>query len=79
MIPLLHARHARADVDDHDRALMPEDRREKPLGIGAGQGEFVGVADARRLDLDQDFARPRALQIDFRHHERLARLQCHGG
>jgi hypothetical protein len=31
---------------------VTEDRREDPLGIGAGQGELVGVSDAGRLDLD---------------------------
>ena len=36
---------------------MAEDRREQPLGIGAGQREVVGVADAGRLDLDQHLAR----------------------
>jgi len=32
---------------------MAENRREQSFGIGAGQGEFVGVADPGRLDFDQ--------------------------
>jgi hypothetical protein len=56
MVALLQRRDAGADIDDHARALMAEDGRENALGIGAGPGEFVGVADAGGLDLDQNFA-----------------------
>ena len=41
----------------HDaRAFMAKDRGEDPFGVGTRQGEFVGVADAGGLDLDQDLA-----------------------
>ncbi len=52
-----------SDVDDDARALVTEDRRKQTLGIGARAREFVGVADAGRLDLDQHLAglRPRQL------------------
>ena len=56
--PFFSAGHARAHIDHHARALMAEDRREQAFGIGARAGEFVGVADAGGLDLDQHLARP---------------------
>jgi hypothetical protein len=43
---------------------MAEDRREEALGVVARQREPVGVADARRLDLDQDLAGARPFEVD---------------
>ena len=64
---------------DHDPgALMPEDRRENALRIGAGQGELIGVADAGRLDFDQDFAGARAFQVHGFQAQWLAGLAGHG-
>jgi hypothetical protein len=40
------------DIDDHPGALVSKNGGEKALGIGAGAGELVGVANAGRLDLD---------------------------
>jgi hypothetical protein len=34
---------------------MAEDGREQAFRVGAGKGEFIGVANAGGLDLDQDF------------------------
>jgi hypothetical protein len=42
---------------------MAENGREKPFGIGAGQGEFIGMTDAGRLDFDQHFAGARTLKL----------------
>jgi hypothetical protein len=56
---------------------MPEDGRKQSFRIGAGQREFVGVANTGRLDLDQHFAGLRALQLHRRHFERLARRNRH--
>ena len=50
------------DVDDDAGALVPEDRREQTLRVGARQRELVGVADAGGLDLDQHLAGLRALR-----------------
>ena len=71
--------HAGAGLDDHARALMAEDRREQPFGVGAGEREFIGVTDAGRLDLDQTFACPGAFDIDVLDDERLAGLMRDGG
>ncbi len=43
---------------------MTEDRRKQPFGIGAGQCEFIGVADTGGLDLDQHFALARPLELN---------------
>ncbi len=70
MVAGLDAGDAGADLEHHAGAFMAEDRREQPLGVGARQGEFVGVADAGGLDLDQHLAGLRAGQIDLHHFER---------
>src|SRR6185312_12860153 len=46
VIAWLERGNARPDFDHDARALMAEDRRKETFGIGAGAGEFVGVADA---------------------------------
>ena len=79
MIALLHARHARADVDDDARALVAEDRREEPLGILARERVLVGVADAGRLDLDEHLALLRPLEVDRLDRERLPCAVGDGG
>ncbi len=65
-----------ADLDHHARALMAEDCGENPLRIIARTGELVRVTDPRGLDLDQNLARARAVEVDFHDLQRLARLQC---
>ena len=62
-----------ADIDNDAGAFMPEDRRKQSFRIGAGQREFVGVADAGGLDLDQHFAGLGAFELNRRDFERLAR------
>src|SRR5262249_7362724 len=74
VIALLHAGHAGADVDDDPGALVSEDHPEQPLAIGARARELVGVADAGRLDLDEDLARLRSLEVDLLDDERFASL-----
>jgi len=76
MIALLQAGDAAADIDHDSCALMAEDRRKQPFGIGARQGEFIGMADAGGLDLDQHFAFARPLELDGRYFQRLS---CSGG
>ncbi len=79
MIAGLERGHARADLAHDAGALMAEDRREQPFGIGARERVGVGVADARRLDLDQDLAGPRAVELDGLDRQRLAGLEGDGG
>ena len=67
------------DLEHDARAFMAQDRGEQPFGIGARQGEFIGVAKAGGLDLDQDLARLGAVQVDVHDFKRLARLQGDGG
>jgi hypothetical protein len=77
VVALLQRHDARPDIDHHARALMAEDHREQALGIAAGARELVGVADARRLDLDQHLAELRPFEVDFLDFEILAGLEAH--
>ena len=70
---------ARPDIDHDAGALMAEDRREQPFGIGARQRELVGVADAGRLDLDQHLAGLRAFEVDLHDLQRLGLFHGDGG
>ncbi len=79
VIAHLQAGHAGAHLGHDTRALMAEDCGEDALGVGAGEGEFVGVADAGGLDLDQHLARAWAFDVHRLQAERLARLAGHGG
>ncbi len=64
MVTFLERGDTGADVDDHTRALVAEDHREQPFRIAARAREFIGVADAGRLDLDQDFSGLRTREIE---------------
>ncbi len=79
VIALLQALHARPDVDHDARAFVAENGREQAFRIGAGERELVGMADAGRLDLDQDLARFRSIEIDRFDRERCTCLVCDGG
>src|SRR5262249_45870075 len=79
VVSRLERSHARAGFDHHTGSLMAENRREQALRVLAREGELVGMADARRLDLDHHFAGARAVEIDVRDRERLARLEGDGG
>jgi len=64
----------------HDAgALMAEDRREQPFGVRARKGEFIGVADARGLDLDQNFTGFGAVEVDVHDLQRFSGLGRDGG
>ena len=65
------------NLDHNARAFMAKDGRKQAFGIGTGAREFIGVADARRLDFDQNLAGTRAVQIDFHHLQRLPCRHCH--
>src|SRR3954466_11450794 len=60
-----HRRYSRAHLTYDASAFMTKDRRENSLAIEAVEGIGVGMADARRLYLDKDFAGFRAFQIEF--------------
>ena len=79
MIARLHRRHALADLDHDPRALMPQNGREKPFGVRTGQGEFVGVADAGGLDLDEHFAGFRPGQVHVHDFKGFTGLRGNGG
>src|SRR4051812_28173820 len=78
MVATLQAGDARADLHDDAGALVAEDRGKEPFGIGSRARELVGVADARRLDLDQYFARFRPIEPNRFDRERRPCLVRHG-
>ena len=56
MVAGLHAGDAGADLADHARALMAEDRGEDAFAVEPVERVGVGMADAGRHDLDQHLA-----------------------
>jgi hypothetical protein len=58
---------------------MAQDRGENALAVESVERIGVGVADARRHDFDQHFARLRPFQIDFDDFQRLLCLESDGG
>src|SRR5262249_1139342 len=58
---------------------VAEDRRENPFAVEAVERIGVGVADAGRLDLDQDFAGLGSFQIKLDDFKRLLRLKGNCG
>ena len=56
MIALLQAGDTRPGINDDAGAFMPQDGGKDAFRVGAGQGEFIGMAHTGRLDLDQDLA-----------------------
>ena len=79
VIALFDRRNAGTDIDDDAGAFVAEDRGKQSLRIGARQREFIGVADAGRFDLDQNFAGARAVELDRRHFKRLSWRKGHRG
>ena len=71
--------HAGADGDHHACAFMAKDSRKQPFGIGPRKREFVGVADAGGLDLDQNLALAGVGQVDFHDLQGLACGDGDGG
>ncbi len=70
---------ARAAFDDDSGALMAKDRGEHAFGVSARKGKLVCVANAGRLDLNQNFALTRAVQINFGDFKRATGLGGHCG
>jgi hypothetical protein len=58
---------------------VPENRGEQTFRIGAGQREFIGVTDAGRLDLDQDLAGARTVELDCGDFKGFAGRKGNGG
>jgi hypothetical protein len=72
VVARLQAGHAGPNLDDDARSLMAENGGKQTFRIFARQREPVGVADARRPDLDQHFAGLRPLQLNRHDFQRLS-------
>ena len=79
MVARLDAGHARTDIDDDSGALMPENRRKKPLRVAPGQGKLIRMADAGRLYLDQHLEGFWAFELNSFDCKRFAGLEGHRG
>ena len=79
MIAGLHGGDAGADLANDARALMAEDGRKNALAVETVERIGVGMADAGRLDLDQDFAGLRPFQVELDDLQRLLCLEGDGG
>ncbi len=71
--------HARPAFDHDARAFMAQDRGEHAFWVGARQGEFVSMANAGRLDLNQNFTFAWSVEIDLGHFKWAASLCGHCG
>src|SRR5690606_4896201 len=79
VIAFANARHARTDINDNAGTFMAENGRKNAFRICTGEGEFISVADAGRLDLDQDLTLAWTLKIHINNFKRLASLECNCG
>ena len=79
MVAFLERPDAGPHVDDDAGAFVPENDREQAFRIAARAREFVRVADARGLDLDQDFAGPGPVEVHRFNDEGLAGLVADSG
>src|SRR5690606_22132016 len=79
VITLLDARDPRADIDHDASAFVAQNGREQTFRIGTRKREVVRVADARRLDLDQDLPFFRALEVELDDFEWLGLFERDGG
>jgi hypothetical protein len=78
VVALLDRRHARADVGDNARALVAEDRGKQTFRVSARQRELVGMADAARLDFNQNLTGARAVEFYVRYFQLFAGRERHG-
>ena len=79
MIARLEAGDAGADLGHHPGPFVAQDRRKQAFRILAGQREGIGMADAGRLDLDQNLTRLRPLELYGFDAEWLPGFQGNGG
>jgi hypothetical protein len=51
----------------HTGAFMTKDRWENTFRVSTREGKFIGMANASRLNFNQDFAGPRAIKVNLKH------------
>ena len=68
--------HAFTHLHHDAGTLVTEDRRKRPLGVIAREGEGIGVAHPRRFNFHHHFACGRATDVDFGYFEGFARFKC---
>jgi len=79
MIAGFDAGYARADLPNHARTFVAEDRWEQAFAIEAVERVSIGMADTGRHDLNEDFAVLGSFKIHFDDLERLLGRERDGG
>jgi hypothetical protein len=78
MVTLFDARDTGTDIHDNASTFMSKNGWENTFGIGAGQSELVGVANAGGLDFDQHFTRLGTFEIELYDLKGFACLKRYG-
>ena len=76
MITGYQAGDSGSDFQYNSGPLMTQNGREGTFGICTGAGKFIGMADAGRLDFDENFSGLRSFQIDFYDFQWFASFEC---
>ena len=64
MVASLQGFYVWPHINDDPSSLMSQNSGKNPLWISAGQREFVGMTDAGRFNLNQDFIAFRTVELD---------------
>jgi len=63
VVAFLQRRNAGAHIDDYSGPFVPKDHGKQAFGIGAGTREFIRVAHAGGLYLDQYLTGTRPIEL----------------
>src|ERR1700733_2058492 len=72
VVAFLEGGDAGPDIDDDAGTLVAKNHRKQSFRVRARAGEFIGMANAGRLELDEHFAGLRSIEIDRHDLQRLA-------
>jgi hypothetical protein len=78
MVARLYTVNAGADLAHYAGSLMSQDRRENPFAVKTSECVSIGVANPGCHDLDENFSRTRAFEIDFDDFKRPISRKCYG-
>jgi hypothetical protein len=72
-------RYAFTDFDYDASTLMTKDSRKNSLRVIAGPSEFIGMAQTRCFNFNENLTSAWAFKIDLHHFEWLTGGKCYGG
>ena len=79
MVALGQRGDALANLHHNARTLVAHDGGKQAFGIGTGNGEFIGMANAGGLDFNQNLALLGTGQINFNNFKGFACFKGNGG